>query len=57
MISEIYVKIKLEKFYSETQVRYTHEFLLEVLRLGLRPDADKTCSDASLGLLLVDPAR
>jgi hypothetical protein len=56
-LSETGVEINLEKFSSGTQVRKTHEHPLDVYRLGLSPDADKTCSDASLGLLLVGPSR
>ena len=56
MISESGLEINLETFSSETQVRKTHEYPLEVNRLGLSRDPDKTCSDASLGLLLADPS-
>ena len=56
MISESGLEINLETFSSETQVRKTNEYPLYVSRLGLSREADKTCSAASLGLLLEDPS-
>ena len=56
MISESGVDINLEIFSSETQARKTHEYPLEFNSLGLSRDPDKTCSDASLGLLLENPS-
>jgi hypothetical protein len=57
VLSERGVEINLEKFSSESKARKTHEYPLDVHRLGLSPVADKTCSEAYLGLLLVYPAR
>ena len=54
MLSESEVKINFKKFSSESLIRLTHEYSLNVQRLGLSTNAIQTAGDASLRLLLVN---
>jgi hypothetical protein len=54
LLSESEVDINIKKFSSESLIRLTHEYSLNVQRLGLSTNAIQTAGDASLRLLLVD---
>ena len=54
MRSESGVEIIIKKFSSESLIRETHEYSLNIQRLGLSTNAVQTTGDASLGLLLFD---
>ena len=54
MLSESQVDINIKKLSSESLIRLTHEYSLNVQRLGLCTNAAQTSSDTFLGLLLFD---
>ena len=55
MRSESGVDFNIRRFLAETLFGQTQGFSLNIQRLGLSPNTVKTCSHASLGLVLVDP--
>ena len=55
MQSESGVDINIRRFFAETLVLKPKRFSLNVQFLGLNPNTVKTCSNASLGFLLVNP--
>ena len=54
MLSESEVDINIKKFSSVSLIRLTHEYSLNVQRLGLSTNAIQTAGDASLRLLLIN---
>ena len=54
MRSESEVDINIKKFSSESLIRETHEYSLNVKRLGLSPNAIQSFGDTSLDFLLIN---
>ena len=54
MLSESEVDINIKNFSSESLISKTHEYSLNVQRLGLSPNAIQTSVDTSLGFLLIN---